>query len=191
MRTVKPYDPYLNIRNHNKTVFGTHHMRNNKPTSKLKQQIKANYIQCGGIAFMPLMTSLLISLKGSGPMPITGNKPALGIASLVITIPLTAISGTIGLVGALANTVYAAVALPLDMYQNREQEEAATELLTPSSMRSMLESMPSNVSSADHHVQASPSTVSAQESNIKEEETLALLNDKAEEEPESSLSPNL
>lgn len=100
-----------------------------------KETIISNYILCGGFAVTPLVASYFLSDEKIG-------SRALGIASLIITVPLTVITTAIAAVGVIGNTIFAAVALPTA--QKDPLPETALETATPltSSTQMLLQNMP-------------------------------------------------
>ena len=129
--------------------------RHNSSYEHTKDKVKSNYGTCAQIAAAPLAASFLLFATAHSKVHtvgMTGSIP-LGIASLFITIPLTAITIPAGLIGAAVNSVYGAVALPIaaaldakDTEENTDDQmthHVPTAQKENSSTQQMLQVMPS------------------------------------------------
>lgn len=119
---------------------------------KTKEQVKSNYQNCLFVAFMPIAFSALNIITGGKnnkprTVPLAASR-TLGVISLLVTIPLTCITLPAALIGAVANSGYAAIALPIAAHADSKNNEKTTEITTlneqnsPSSTQKMVIAMP-------------------------------------------------
>jgi hypothetical protein len=119
-----------------------------------KNQFLNNYGKCFTLAVAPLAISFLLGFQSDHTVPIGRGSKKMGLASLVVTLPLTVLTSGLATVGAVVNTVYGGIALPVSAIKDKvssktktsdkesaQSSEDSDEELN-SSTKQMLESMP-------------------------------------------------
>lgn len=89
-----------------------------------KNHFLNNYGKCFTLAVSPLAISYLLGFQSGHTVPIGRGSKKMGLASLVITVPLTLVTSGVATVGAVANTVYGAVALPVSAIKDKVSPKA-------------------------------------------------------------------
>ncbi|KTD60917.1 hypothetical protein [Legionella shakespearei] len=138
-----------------------------------KNQILNNYGKCLTLAVAPLAISYLLGFQSGHTVPIGRGSKKMGLASLVVTLPLTVVTSGLATVGVVANTVYGGIALPVSVIKDKvspKTETSETESLQSnedsdeelnSSTKQMLESMPKQQEKVTEIVSASSNSVTS------------------------------